>query len=210
MDTSQRYPFVELYQADDVTLFRKGQRFKGTLHLTAHHLIYRYSPEPPSANEPSPKPEKLKELWITYPMISFCTYRPSPGGVFHPPSIRIRCRDFVFVAFHFKTDQQARAVYDTIKNLTCKVGKIDKLYAFNFKPAPQEKDINGWSIYDARKEFARQGISPEKGWRITNINSDYQVWPHARLLPIPRPDRSSTPRLIHQCSSYLPPYRITS
>ena len=107
-------------------------------------------------------------------MIAFCTYRPSPGFTI-PSSIRIRCRDFVFVSLHFDNDTDARSVYDTIKNLTCKVGRIEKLYAFNFKPAPQEKGINGWNIYDARKEFTRQGVGPDKGWRVSNINTDFQV-----------------------------------
>lgn len=193
-------------------MFRRGQRFNGTLHLTAHHLIYRYYPLPSSINEPVPAPnqDRLRELWITYPMIAFCTYRPSPGGVFHPPAIRIRCRDFVFCAFHFKTDQEARAVYDTIKNLTCKVGKIEKLYAFSFKPAPQEKGINGWNIYDPRKEFARQGISPAKGWRITNINADYQVCPYTERFSATIPNCYSTLRHIHRCSLSLRPFRIMS
>ena len=160
---------------EKVTLFRQGKRIDGTLHLMAHHLIFRYQ-QPAASDEASAAPQKVKELWITYPMIAFCTYRPSPGGQFNPPSIRIRCRDFVFVALHFKTDHEAKAVYDSVKNLTCKLGRIEKLYAFNFKPARQEKDIKGWNIYDPRKELARQGVVPEKGWRITNINADYQVW----------------------------------
>lgn len=38
--------------------------------------------------------------------------------------------------------------------------------------------MNGWDVYDARKEWKRQGISdksPDKGWRISEINTDYGV-----------------------------------
>jgi myotubularin-related protein 6/7/8 len=82
------------------------------------------------------------------------------------------------MSFHFLTDQEARSVYDSIKSLTCKLGRIDKLYAFSYAPQGPEKQINGWKLYDTKREFARQGISPKstsKGWRITNINANYEV-----------------------------------
>jgi hypothetical protein len=55
---------------------------------------------------------------------------------------------------------------------------LEKLLAFSYHSVPREKKYNGWTLYDPRKEFARQGISPkssEKGWRITEINKDYSV-----------------------------------
>ena len=93
-------------------------------------------------------------------------------------AIRLRCRDFTFVAFHFSDETQARSVYDSIKALTCGLGSFDKLYAFTYDPPPIEKSINGWQIYDARKEYRRMGISPkgaDRGWRLTDINRDYEV-----------------------------------
>ena len=152
--------------------WRQGKRFEGTLHLTAHHVIFNYAP--PAASDSVPK-AKARELWITYPMIAFCTYRPAPPASHQAPSIRLRCRDFVFVAFNFLTEKEASAVYNSIKSLTCKVGRIEKLYAFSYVPQPPEKDLNGWNIFDYKKEFARQGVTKEVGWRITNINADYAV-----------------------------------
>lgn len=69
-------------------------------------------------------------------------------------------------------------MYDSIKAWTCKLGKIEKLYAFSYQPQRAEKDVNGWSIYDARREWKRLGISEkgtDKGWRISNVNVDYTV-----------------------------------
>jgi len=164
-------------QVEDVTLLRHGIRHEGTLHLTSHHLIFS-CPAPPDAQTPTSKPKKPKEIWITYPMIAFCTYRPAPPASHQAPSIRLRCRDFTFVAFHFLEESKARDVYESIKSLTCKLGRIEKLYAFSYRPQGPEKAVNGWELYDARREWQRQGVSdtnPDRGWRISEINSDYQV-----------------------------------
>ena len=119
-------------------------------------------------------------------MIAFCTYRPAPPASHQAPSIRLRCRDFVFVAFNFLTEKEARAVYDSIKSLTCKLGRIEKLYAFSYVPQPPEKELNGWNIFEPKKEFARQGIGADKGWRITRINANYQVRTlyHTKVYPL--------------------------
>ena len=69
-------------------------------------------------------------------------------------------------------------MYDSIKAWTCKLGRIEKLYAFSYQPQSPEKEINGWQVYDARKEWKRQGISEkgaDKGWRVSEINTDYGV-----------------------------------
>lgn len=69
-------------------------------------------------------------------------------------------------------------MFDSIKSWTCRIGRVDKLYAFSYQPQQPEKYVNGWSIYDARKEFHRMGISEkesDKGWRLSYSNSDYSV-----------------------------------
>ncbi|KAI9699619.1 MAG: hypothetical protein M1820_007119 [Bogoriella megaspora] len=176
---------IRVSKVDNVTLLRQGVRLEGTLHLTPHHLIFSYVP-PQTQPDSRPKP---RELWITYPMIAFCTYRPAPPASHQTPSIRMRCRDFVFVSFHFLAETQARDVYDSIKSLTCKLGKIEKLYAFTYRAQGPEKAINGWDIYDAKREYKRQGISEKNadtGWRISTINTAYQYSPtYPALLPVP-------------------------
>ena len=146
---------------------------EGTLHLTPHHLIFSHTP--PTTEEVNAKP---RELWITYPIIHTCALRPAPPASHLPSSIRLRCRDFTFVCFCFTDEKKARDVYDSIKAWTCKLGKIEKLYAFSYQPQRPEKDSNGWNLYDARREWRRLGVSEKstnKGWRISNINTDYAV-----------------------------------
>ena len=109
-------------------------------------------------------------------MISNCIFRPVPPSSRQAPSIRIRCRDFTFVTFNISNGDAARDAFDFIKARTCKLGSVEKLYAFAHRPLKNEKDVNGWEFYDPKAEFRRQGISeklPDKGWRVTTINQDY-------------------------------------
>lgn len=165
-----------------------------TLHLTAHHLVLVQILSPPSSQEAPPSdkrpvPAKTRESWIAYSMIAFCTFRPTPPGSGLSSSIRLRCRDFRFLTFNLAEDRQARDVFESIKGATCKLGSIEKLYAFSYKPQSLEKQINGWDIYDAKAEWKRLGISDkgvDRGWRISKINVDYTFSPtYPALLPVP-------------------------
>ncbi|EAW08173.1 phosphatidylinositol-3-phosphatase YMR1 [Aspergillus clavatus NRRL 1] len=176
-------------KVEDVTLARRGEQVVGTLHLTPHHIIFSHIPQGIDNAQAQGAPVRPKELWITYPIIAFCTYRPNPAASRQPSSIRLRCRDFTFVCFYFTSESKARDVYESIKLWTCKIGRIDKLYAFTYQPPPPEREINGWELYNARKEWARQGVgrdSNENGWRISEINMDYGFSPtYPALLPVP-------------------------
>lgn len=118
-------------------------------------------------------------------MIDYCTYKPAPLASHTPPSLRIRFRDFAYVSFHFLNDKEARSAFDCIKNLTAKLGRLEKLFAFHYRPpGPERLAVDGWTLYDPKKEFARLGITEgntDKGWRITNINADYVVSDSLRL-----------------------------
>lgn len=164
-------------KVEDVTLWKRGARVDGTLHLTSHHLIFSYLPPPAPGQQVSTK-VRPRELWITYPMIGFCTYRPAPPASHQQPSIRLRCRDFTYVAFHFLVESKARDAYDTIKNLTCRLSRLEKLYAFTYQAQGPEKELNGWTIYDPMREWRRQGVglkTANRGWRISKINTSYEV-----------------------------------
>ena len=169
-----------------------GTVSKVTLHLTPHHIVLVQIVGPPPGIPPSdkrPTPTRTRESWIAYPMISFCTLRPTPPGSGLSSSIRIRGRDFRFVALNFIEDRHARDVYESIKGATCRLGSVDKLYAFSYKPQPSEEKISGWDVYDAKAEWKRQGISDkgaDRGWRISKINTDYGFSPtYPALLPVP-------------------------
>ncbi|KAL2223077.1 protein phosphatase [Thermoascus aurantiacus ATCC 26904] len=178
---------TRIAKVENVTLARRGEQVVGTLHLTPHHLIFSHTP--PASAEPQAQGTVIRprELWITYPIISFCTFRPAPAASRQPSAIRLRCRDFTFVCFYFTSETKARDVYETIKLWTCKIGRIEKLYAFTYQPQAPEREFNGWDLYDARKEWARLGVgSSNSAWRISQINADYGFSPtYPALLPVP-------------------------
>lgn len=159
---------------DNVQGINGGQITVGTLRLTDFHLVF-CAPAPNQPDDPSHKP-RTREKWIPYPVISQCIFRPVHPASRQHPAIRIRCRDFSFVTFNIPDGDAARDAFDFIKARTCKLGTVEKLYAFHHKPLRHEKEIDGWHFYDPKAEFRRQGISeklPDKGWRITTINNDY-------------------------------------
>ncbi|CAK7273247.1 phosphatidylinositol-3-phosphatase ymr1 [Sporothrix epigloea] len=196
---------------ENVHALSSGTVTRGILKLTAFHIIFSAPvPSSPPKEVPAdsleastssleaskPKPQlpsspavRYRESWITYPIIAHCTFRPTPSTSGVPSSIRIRCRDFNIVCFNFFDDKQAREVFEFIRHRTCRLTSIEKLYAFSYVPARQEKDLYGWHLYDARAEFRRQGISEklsDKGWRISAINKDYAFSPtYPALLVVP-------------------------
>lgn len=113
------------------------------------------------------------------------TILPHPGPV-RTPVIRIRCRDFQMMAFHFhssndewkSSDETAREVFFSIRDRCC-VNRVEDMLAFSFNP-PHEEIAAAISPYDARREFARMGIGPKApaegpgvAWRLSDINKDY-------------------------------------
>jgi len=101
------------------------------------------------------------------------------------PAIRIRCRDFQMMAFHFhgpslddkSPDDVARQVLFDLRSRCC-VNKVEDMLAFHFHPPPQELQAAG-PAYDATREYARMGIGgkaadgPGSAWRLSDINLDY-------------------------------------
>jgi myotubularin-related protein 6/7/8 len=162
---------------------------KGDLHLTEHHIVFVMPNLPPAGGYLPPNAPKTRELYIAYPILNYCNFRPSPPASGRPSTIRIRCRDFMFICFNFQDDVSAREAFEFIRNRTCRLGSIEKLYAFSYQPLKQEKPINGWELYDPKAEFRRQGISSksqDRGWRISYINKDYAFSPtYPGLLVVP-------------------------
>ncbi|KAJ5429885.1 Myotubularin-related protein [Penicillium cf. griseofulvum] len=178
---------TRIAKVDNVTLARRGEQVDGTLHLTPHHLIFSHTPPISPEDQIKGVITRPRELWITYPIIAFCTLRPAPAASRQLSSIRLRCRDFTFVCFYFVNEHKAREVFESIKQWTCKSSRIDKLYAFSYQPPPPEKEFNGWELYNPRKEWARQGCLDEgKSWRLSEINVNYEFSPtYPALIPVP-------------------------
>ncbi|KAF8466959.1 protein-tyrosine phosphatase-like protein [Kalaharituber pfeilii] len=164
---------IRVAKVEDISVVTRGVASPGTLHLTPHHLIFRYASPAPGA-EP-PKNSAQMEMWITYPIIQTVTRHPmSAAGL---AALRIRCRDFNFITFHFNNDRECRDVFESIRALTVG-GSLEKLYAFYFTPPPPERAVNGWKIYDAIREYERMGIGTRtKDWRISKINNTYTFCP---------------------------------
>ncbi|CDK24516.1 unnamed protein product [Kuraishia capsulata CBS 1993] len=110
--------------------------------------------------------------------------------------LRIRCRDFTFLAFDFQNPKVCNEVFESIMRLTC-LDSIEKVYAFIYKPVRIEQAYNGWKDYDLETEFKRQGLriqieDMEHGegdleqvdeddsmgstrWRISTVNQNYRL-----------------------------------
>lgn len=152
-------------------LLRHGQASKGALHLTTHHMIFRDE-------------STGREMWICYPIIADVELRLSSHLLTQSSSlVRIRCRDFIYIAFGVNDEQICQDIFDSIMKLTC-VPSIERLYAFLYKPGSLERQINSWNIYNPIKEFERQGVDSQ--WRYTKLNRDYSwspTYPATLMIP---------------------------
>ncbi|KAA8912783.1 protein phosphatase [Sphaerosporella brunnea] len=170
---------IKVAKVDNVSILHHGNEQRGTLHLTAHHLIFRRAPSEPEGAEKQPStPLPPSEIWVAYPII--CTAYRYPSCQSAPAHIRLRNRDFSFLQFRFETDRECRDVFDSIKALTVVKGGVEKLYAFYYQPSMTgERRCNGWNLYNPINEFERMGVGTDrcKGWRITHINKDYSFSP---------------------------------
>lgn len=157
-------------KVEGVSVVTRGVPYVGTLHLTSHHLIFRYAS---SSGAPAPKNSAQMEMWITYPIIHTVQRLPMNASGF--AALRIRCRDFNFVTFHFMSERECRDVFESVRSLTVR-GDLERLYAFVFTPPPPERVVNGWNVYDPLKEYERMGLGTKtRDWRISKINNSYTV-----------------------------------
>ncbi|KAI1128559.1 protein-tyrosine phosphatase-like protein [Nemania abortiva] len=188
----------------DVDAIRFGDKYSGELRLTDHHIIFIQPVTTPDGAAVPPNTPKHRESYIAFPIIALCTFRPCPSVTGRPSSIRIRGRDFSLINFLFRNEISAREAFDYIRARTCRLGSIEKLYAFSYQPLKTEKPLNGWSLYDPRAEFRRQGISTklvDRGWRISLINKDYSFSPtYPALLVVPT-------KISDNVIKYAGPYR---
>ncbi|KAI0127915.1 protein-tyrosine phosphatase-like protein [Xylariales sp. AK1849] len=197
---------MQIKKVPNVEAVRGGEMHKGDMHLAEHHIVMVLPNTPPDGSGVSlpPNTPKTRELYIAYPIIANCNFRPSPLASGRPSTIRLRCRDFMLISFHFSDDTSAREAFDYIRSRTCRLGTIEKLYAFSYQPLKQEKHLNGWDLYDPKAEFRRQGISNksvDRGWRISTINKDYTFSPtYPSMLVVPS-------KISDNVIKYAGPYR---
>ncbi|KAJ7074303.1 protein-tyrosine phosphatase-like protein [Mycena amicta] len=146
-----------LSQVSQVSCTRNGSTLLGTIHLTAHHLIFRYDDD------------KEKEMWVPYPLISLVTRLPQTHQGQHAHSTHF--------SLAFSKEIDAADVFDSVKELTVATS-VEQLYAFFYVPNPSLPTSDGWNIYSPREEFGRMGVGTRtKAWRFSDINKDYSVLP---------------------------------
>ncbi len=97
-------------QVDNVELLSRGTSTQGTLHLTAHHLIF-------SSN--AAEGEKPREMWVCYPIIHTVERRQPLGLGIEGCALRFRCRDFNFFTLGFRNEAEGKDVFESIQKLTC-------------------------------------------------------------------------------------------
>ncbi|WVF66661.1 hypothetical protein IAT40_001402 [Kwoniella sp. CBS 6097] len=147
-------------------------RRTGTLHLTPHHLIF---------SETSTSKASEPEIWIPYPSITLMTRLPQNIQGLYP--VRIETRYFDNYVMSFEKDREAGAedVWQSVKDSAVKTS-VQQLHAFFYHDPHSSNSSSavakGWTIYNPRQEFARQGLgSKTKSWRFTDINKDYTFSP---------------------------------
>ncbi|RIA89296.1 protein-tyrosine phosphatase-like protein [Glomus cerebriforme] len=174
--------FLKITKVENVQLEKSQGVFVGTLHLTTHQLIFKYS-------------NNKEELWISYPIIHTVERRPPTSEPRYWP-LFIKCRNFVFVTISVPIEDEAIDVFDTVQKLTC-ISSISQLYAFYYKPEKEFKCKDGWKVYDTRKEFDRMGVGTKtKTWRFSDVNEKYTLCPtYPRMLIVPQ--KISDTVLIH-------------
>ncbi|KAG0099489.1 hypothetical protein BGZ93_007364 [Podila epicladia] len=156
-------------QVNAVQLEKGLATYIGTLHLTAHHMIFSHPDQ---------------EVWISYPTIH--TVEKGLPTVHNAWPLHIRCHNFVFVALNFQTERDVTDVYESIQKLTC-IGSVEQLYAFIYTPTPPFSTTDGWQIYDPLIEYERMGVgSKNDQWRFSDINQSFSfspTYPHSIVVP---------------------------
>ncbi|RKP07726.1 protein-tyrosine phosphatase-like protein, partial [Thamnocephalis sphaerospora] len=156
-------------QVNEVQLDTGKKRYIGTLHLTAHQLIFSHPEE---------------ELWIAYPILHTVERQSQMADGLFP--LRIRCHHFLFVTLSFRTEQEAIDVYESMQKLTC-IASVEQLHAFFYQPTPPRDIMEGWSRYDPKREYARMGVGVSSDeWRFTSVNENYELcatYPHCLVVP---------------------------
>lgn len=183
---------IRVSKVEDVGWMKGGVTSKGTIHLTAHHLIFRFDDI------------QQKEMWVPYPLVSLVTRLPQTLHGRCP--LTFHTRTFETFSLIFNKDPDAHDVFESVKELTVAIS-VNQLYAFYFSPNPPYPINNGWSIYSPREEFGRMGVGTRsKAWRFTDVNKDYSFCPtYPSRLVVPTKISDAT---LHYASRYRSKCRI--
>ncbi|KAG1756401.1 phosphatases II [Suillus paluster] len=154
---------IRVSKVEKVLCGKSGSAQYGSLHLTAHHLIFRY------------EDAEKEEMWVPYPLISLVLKLPQ---TLHGQSpLTFHTRMFETFSLSFEKERDTIDVFESVKELTV-CTSVNQLYAFFYTPSPPFNATGGWSIYSPREEFGRMGVGTRtKAWRFTDINKDHTFSP---------------------------------
>ncbi|KAF9484650.1 protein phosphatase [Pholiota conissans] len=154
---------IRVSKVEQVLFSKSGSTSVGTIHLTAHHIIFRYD----DAGE--------KEMWMPYPLISLVNRLPQT--LQGQSILNFHTRTFESFSLTFKRDSDASDVFESVKELTVATS-VSQLYAFYYVPTPPLPTNDGWTLYSPRDEYIRMGVGTRsKAWRFTDLNKDYSFCP---------------------------------
>ncbi|KAG0052879.1 hypothetical protein BGZ83_002027 [Gryganskiella cystojenkinii] len=174
--------YIKIAKVNAVQLEKGPSTYIGTLHLTAHHLIFSH-------------PDK--EIWISYPTIH--TVEKGLPTVHNAWPLQIRCHNFVYVVLNFQSERDATDVYES---------SVEQLYAFFYTPAPAFTTTDGWQIYDPLLEYERMGVgSKSDQWRFSDLNKSFAfspTYPSAIVVPSRISDTVLTYAAKHRSKARIP------
>ena len=191
-----------LFQGD--AFFRKYNDLKnfGLIILTEFRFIFQFL-------EKDSEKEKFKEDFFKIPFLLFDKLKLGEQSSTYIP-FTISVRDGRKLKFFINEKQ--KSIFDEL-NTRALPKKFD-LCAFpkilNDSYLQKYKDLNGWNVYDLKKEFLRQGVifdDPNCPFKLCEINKDFKVintYPETLVEPKDVPDEIITKACKHRTKNRVP------
>ena len=191
-----------LFQGD--AFFRKYNDLKtfGLIILTEFRFIFQFL-------EKDSEKEKFKEDFFKIPFLLFDKLKLGEQSSTYIP-FTISVRDGRKLKFFINEKQ--KSIFDEL-NTRALPKKFD-LGAFpkilNDCYLQKYKDLNGWNVYDLKKEFLRQGVifdDPNCPFKLCEINKDFKVintYPETLVEPKDVSDEVITKACKHRTKNRVP------
>lgn len=171
----------------------------GDVHITNYRLVFS-----------SYSDDTMSDYFVDVPLTTIS--RVEKTGDKSKPGLKVDCKDFRTLRFHFDRNEkesrrQMRRLLDD-----CLYPNYRHLFALAYRAAIklETKQVDGWSIFDIKQEFARLGVgSGDKGskWRISLLNEHYQyskTYPAYIVVPASISDEELIPVFKYRSKGRLP------
>lgn len=99
--------------------------------------------------------------------------------------LSISCKNGRRLRFAHTNDKNSRReIYEILQTYAFPLNHRLEYFAFVYKL--NCNDINGWNVYDPKKEYERMGVLQSSDWRISTINKDFRFCEtYPKLLVVP-------------------------